>query len=128
MKLANLIFISTFMFLAAFTEISGGPVEGKVIDLESGQPVEGVLVLVKWNTETGGSSGKKQTCYHIESGTTDASGRFGIARWHVTLGTDENGAPLKWLPFNLPSSYEVSALKQRWESRIGRGLVVYDSG
>ena len=111
MKLANLVFIVSGMLLTACTEIGGGPIEGRVLDRAGGLPVEGALVIVKWNTDASGLGGSRILCTHIESARTDATGRYSTPVWKVKLGPDENGEQQRWLPFSFPHSIEVEALK-----------------
>ena len=62
---------------------AAGPWHGKVIDAETGKPLEGVVVLATWwryTASVGGWSNKKY--YDSEEVITDADGRFAIrSRW-----------------------------------------------
>lgn len=112
MQFAKWIVAISVVVLSACTEISGGPVEGRVTDKESGQPVEGAVVLIKWNMATGGMlAGTHYVCYHIEAARTDANGHYLVPKWRVKLGLDETGAQMKWLPFNQTSDLYLEMLK-----------------
>jgi hypothetical protein len=62
------------------TSEAGGPWKAQIIDAETGQPVEGVIVLLMWLKMTrslGGPSGK----YHdAEEAVTGPDGRFEVGR------------------------------------------------
>ena len=98
--------------LTGCTEIGGGPTHGRVVEKTTGQPVEGALVIVKWNVQAGGWGGpQRAVCTHIESARTDATGAYHVAQWTVKLGPDSSGNQQSWLPFTFPHSMDVAALK-----------------
>jgi hypothetical protein len=69
---------------------SGGPVDGRVIDEETGQGVPGAYVMVRWTGSLGAGSiggSPQQVCYHIEVARADGAGRYHIPHW---TATDEN--------------------------------------
>lgn len=61
---------------------SGGPVEGEVFDEETGKPIEGAIVVARWTAQLNQIADSSTMCYHVETTTTDAEGRYRIERWH----------------------------------------------
>jgi hypothetical protein len=58
--------------------LSGGPVDGQVLDYDTGQPVTGAFVVAKW----GGSLLSGQSiCVHVETTVSDERGRYHIGTW-----------------------------------------------
>jgi len=58
------------------------PVTGQVIDQASGQPVEGAIIVMRWQgTGTMAFVDQQTQCYHVETATTDAEGRFSTKAW-----------------------------------------------
>lgn len=64
--------------------LSGGPVEGKVIDKTTGKPVDGVIVVVGWTGSTMTPAHSQTQCFHVESTVTDENGKYSISRWFST--------------------------------------------
>lgn len=71
----------------ASAALAAGPWKAQVVDAETGQPLEGVVVLMYWITYTGGPAGwAGGEFYDAEEVLTDASGRFEVpSRWVFTL-------------------------------------------
>lgn len=53
-----------------------GPYEGRVIDAETKQPIEGVVVLGVWNKEEPNVAGVTTTYYDAKETVTDINGEF----------------------------------------------------
>jgi len=53
-----------------------GPYEGKIVDFESGEPIEGVVVLGVWYKETPTVAGAVSTYYDAQETVTDKNGNF----------------------------------------------------
>ena len=64
--------------------MSGGPIEGKVIDKSTGKPVGGVIVVVAWQGTSGSPAHSQTQCFHVESTVTDENGQYTIPRWFST--------------------------------------------
>ncbi|MEO8386271.1 MAG: carboxypeptidase-like regulatory domain-containing protein [Betaproteobacteria bacterium] len=112
MHFAKWIVVTAVLVLSACTEISGGPVEGKLTDIATGTPIGGASVLVKWDMSTGGLlGGTHYVCYRVEYAKTDANGVYRIPRWTIKLARDGNGSQMRVLPFNQTVSMQVNALK-----------------
>ncbi len=62
------------------TKIS--PVAGRVLDQDTGQPVAGAIVVVRWiGTATKAFVDQHTACYHVETAKTDAEGRYATTSW-----------------------------------------------
>lgn len=54
---------------------------GIVLDGDTLQPIEGAIVVARWIGTLSLLVDSQTTCYHVESVTTDARGRYRIAAW-----------------------------------------------
>lgn len=58
------------------------PVTGQVLDQDTGQPVEGAIVVMRWQgTATMAFVDQRTLCYHVETAISDADGRFSTPAW-----------------------------------------------
>lgn len=78
-----LIVLFMVMFLTATTASAffiryDGPYEGKIVDADTGDPIEGVVVLGVWNKETPNVAGSSSTFYDAKETVTDKNGEFKI--------------------------------------------------
>jgi hypothetical protein len=83
--------ILLFPLGAGCSGTSGGPVDGRVIDEETGQGVAGAYVMVRWTgyLEAGSIGGSPRLlCYHIEVTRADGSGKYHVPRWTATKGNE----------------------------------------
>ena len=79
-------FLSTFVIvILAINTVShayliryDGPYEGRVIDGDTGKPIEGVVVLGVWNREEPNVAGVTTTFYDATEVVTDKNGEFKI--------------------------------------------------
>ena len=60
-------------------------IEGRVVDAESGRPVQGALVTANWQLEGGFDTGVPRAQLKILETTTDASGAFRLPSWGPRL-------------------------------------------
>lgn len=58
--------------------LSGGPIEGAILEEGTRKPIPGVIVVVRWLHHQGYSG---TVCYRVESAVSNETGRFQIARW-----------------------------------------------
>jgi hypothetical protein len=77
--------------------LSGGPIDGAVLEEGTNSPIPGAIVVVRWQHHQGHSG---TVCYHVESAVTDETGRFHIPRWsdpsdHRTL-TNPQTSPVAY--------------------------------
>jgi hypothetical protein len=63
--------------------LTGGPIDGVVIDSATGQPVPDALVLIKWIGHTETVHSNNFPCYHAEFAKTDEQGRYHIPAWRM---------------------------------------------
>ncbi len=80
------IFLSVMIVLMTATGCAGfirGPFSGKVIDSETKEPIEGAVVLVKWNKSvvTGSPGGPTSFIEEIKETLTDKKGEFYIEEY-----------------------------------------------
>ena len=59
---------------------SDGSLEGQVLEAGTNKPIEGAIVVVRWQGTWMPPAGTS-TCYHVESAVTDAQGRYKTAAW-----------------------------------------------
>lgn len=58
----------------------------QVIDVDTGKPLEGVIVLARWRGRKSMLVDTQGTCYHVETATTDKNGWFEIPSYNEGLG------------------------------------------
>lgn len=62
--------------------LSGETMDGQVLEEGTGKPVAGAIVVVRWTgNDSSGLFDGHGVCYHVETATTDATGKFHIGRW-----------------------------------------------
>ena len=54
------------------------PLEGQVLDVDSGEPIKGAIVLIKWETYAGHSH---WICPHVVTAVADENGHFKSSGW-----------------------------------------------
>ena len=98
-----------------------GPYEGKVIDVDTGEPIEGIVVLGVWYKENPGPGGAVSEYYDAMETVTDKNGEFKIDGLGLLIMS--NVIPMDVLIFKAGYEYESglwSALKKyakkiKWE-------------
>ena len=75
-----LIFLLTVPLTAC--GLSGGPVEGQVLEEGTGKPIPGAIVLLRWEGTWSMLVDSQSDCYHAEAAITDAQGRYHVPKWH----------------------------------------------
>jgi hypothetical protein len=88
-----------------------GPYEGKVIDADTGEPVEGVVILGVWYTSQFSPAGATHNYYDARETVTDKNGEFSIPG--MGLRVLSNLEPMDFLIFK--SGYEYIGIGP-WES------------
>lgn len=72
--------LSTGCALAPPREVP--PQTGRVLDEETQQPIEGAIVVLRWQgVGTKAFVDTETVCYHVESAVTDVDGRYATAPW-----------------------------------------------
>lgn len=61
-----------------------GPWRGKVIDVETKEPIVGAAVVAGWDKEKAGPAGRLSDFYHTEETKTDKDGNFEIPSLYAT--------------------------------------------
>jgi hypothetical protein len=95
---------------------AGGPVSGRVRDLETLQPIAGAIVVVLWEGPAMGLVHSSSVCFHVETAVSDKDGKFHMPLWLQ--------APPVWSVFGtstmrdayLPGYESVSTYKTQSES------------
>jgi hypothetical protein len=76
MKLKHIFFVILFLFMTTSCE---GTITGIVVDAETGQPIEGAIILVEW-TQAKGLPGMSYTeSYKVVEVVTDKEGKTSIS-------------------------------------------------
>jgi hypothetical protein len=71
--------------------VSGCAMDGRVVDSETGAPIQGALVIAEWTGDIGGPVQSSQVCFHLEVATTDSEGRYHIPSWSRRPVADYEG-------------------------------------
>jgi hypothetical protein len=58
-----------------------GPIDGRVIDVDTRQPISGVIVVAKWHRAEGFIADSAHVCNHVATAVSDAQGRYHIDKW-----------------------------------------------
>ena len=73
------------------SEPSSGPVTGQILEAGTKKPIGGVIVLVRW-LGIYSLPFARPSCYHVETATTDAEGRFHTEAWRAPKAPPEPSA------------------------------------
>ena len=77
----RLIFAFLMMVSLSACALTGGPIDGMVLEDETDKPIAGAIVVVRWRGDLPGFADSSTVCYHVESTLTDEAGRYRIAKW-----------------------------------------------
>ena len=73
--------LATLLSLQACA-LSGGPINGQVLEEETGKPIPDAIVVATWHgNDSSGLVHSQSVCYHVETARTDANGKFHINAW-----------------------------------------------
>ena len=107
---------------------SAEPIKARVVDEETKQPIEGVVVVAQWILMRGGYSGRIPVgTLHVLETVTDANGNFSFPAWgplaNTTEGSLDREDPIIW--FFKPGygiggisnhiSYSDKPSRRKWE-------------
>ena len=104
-----------------------GPYDGRVIDADTGRPIEGVVVLGTWDRETPTPAGAVHHYYDATETVTDKNGEFKIKGFGLLILSDV--IPMDVLIFKAGYEYwglgpwsglkkgYLSSKKVRWEGK-----------
>lgn len=87
--------VGHFMLQPDFIHYKAGPVSGQVIDIETGEPLDGVNVAVYWQLYYNGfviysESDQATIVKGVYETATDKDGRFFIPGWEGYINDDQN--------------------------------------
>lgn len=77
-KIIILLMIILVISTSTTTSIAGGPWKGKIIDIDTKEPIEGAVVLAIWERAYRTVSGDKTYFYEAKEVLTDKDGKFEI--------------------------------------------------
>ena len=82
----TLIFLLSFLLVPLTAcGLTGGPLEGKVLEAGTNKPIPGAIVVVRWTGSLFAFAESQTKCVHVETATTDAQGHYKIALWVGTF-------------------------------------------
>jgi hypothetical protein len=61
--------------------LSGGPIEGQVLEEGANQPIAGAIVVARWNGTAFSFVESPTVCVHVLTTTTDAEGKYRLPAW-----------------------------------------------
>jgi hypothetical protein len=84
------------------SSLSADPIDSRVVDANTGEPIEGAVVLAYWELHQGSLTGHALPCAaaNIEEAVTDKDGIFHLAGWgpvSATCGDMRNGNPMLYV-------------------------------
>lgn len=111
------------LFLSLTAALSGcasirswDEVRGKVLDAETKEPIEGVVVVYHWKGTASSFVVSRDQCYHVESAVTDADGVFVVPAWKESFRNRQHRyLDPKWYSMKLAykPGYRVSELSYK---------------
>ncbi len=113
MKRLIILFIGISFFLpgCVYPIRYDGHYKGKIVDADTGQPIEGVVVLGVWETEYAGPVGLKHFYYDARETLTDKNGEFKISGMGVRVQILTNLEPMTAYVFKVGYGYDVFTFK-----------------
>jgi len=80
--LRNLVALTLLALPLTACSLSGDAIDGQVLEEGTNKPVAGAVVVVTWTgNDSSGLVHGQSVCYHVETATSDAMGKFHIGRW-----------------------------------------------
>lgn len=98
--------------------LASGPIDGRVVDPETKQPIAGAIVVGKWGRAEGLITDNVNVCRHVATAVTDADGRYHLDQWPLGSGAGDS-------LFGASFSVELAAYKPGMAS-ISRGVIKTD--
>ena len=134
MKIRSLVLLSILLLLSSsccYPLRYDGPYKGKVIDAETGKPIEGVVVLGVWYKEIATPAGGVSSYYDAAETVTDKNGEFEIRGLGLKILT--NVGPMDVLIFKAGYQYigmgpwesfkEDEILRRRVQWEVNRAII-----
>jgi len=72
------LFLQLFVVRASFGD---GPIDGRVIDIDTNQPLADAIVIALWQKSSFGIGHSTSYCIHAETAVSGADGGYHVARW-----------------------------------------------
>lgn len=106
---ARLATLSTFILACSscavmgLSRLSADPIDARVVDTDTGQPIEGVVAVAYWPLSQGSLAGDSLPCgaANVEEAVSDKDGYFHLSGWgpvkNPCRGVMEEGEPLIYL-------------------------------
>ncbi len=69
------------IFMVASCTYFGGPVSGRVLDSETGNPIAGAVVVARWDGSVNAIVDSRNVCFHVETAISDAAGKYHMPLW-----------------------------------------------
>jgi hypothetical protein len=79
--LIYLILIVVPLSVLRFCGMQGGPVVGRVLDEQTGKPIEGAMVVALWEGDIFAFATSRSTCYYMDKATSWKGGWYFIWPW-----------------------------------------------
>lgn len=68
--------------------LSGGPLQGKVMEEGTEKPIAGAIVVARWQGHLASWGHGKTVCYHVLSTTSDENGDYRLPAWKKDITED----------------------------------------
>ena len=81
MKLLLGLWFALLLLTQTAYALSSWPINGQVLDEETGKPIADAIVVVTWQGDRWQVVQSSTTCYHVETARTDAEGKYHIPAW-----------------------------------------------
>lgn len=82
MRFLRTLLVMIALFPLSACGLSSTPIEGHVFEAGTHKPIAGTIVIVRWHgTYSIPFADTRSSCYHVETATTDAQGRFKTPAW-----------------------------------------------
>ena len=100
---------------------SAPSIEATVVDAATGEPLEGVIVVVSWDLESTVASPSPRGYLHVAEAVTDAHGAFRVPAWGPLQAPTLSGDRARLPPFNpvlvlYRSGYTLRVEDNGWDS------------
>lgn len=85
LRLARMIGLTVLLIPLSACAISGKPMEGRVLEVDTRKPIPDAIVVVRWQGNRPAFVESQTVCAHVDTAVTDAQGRYAIKRWVAVL-------------------------------------------
>ena len=72
--------VVVLIFVARSCSLVGGPVSGRVVDIDTGLPLENAEVIVRWDADPPGFYAHP-ICFHVEAARSASDGTYRVPAW-----------------------------------------------